>query len=197
MLLCLTLLLSVSVAGGGTSGKFSIKAAAENFNAGDTFYYGNYPQSDVTSSLGSILDSLGGTWKSYGYYQGDGSEGSMAPSDYMRYKDVFYEGIKYRGVTFDTYRPDWTRYESTESCDASQRSNGYTNGNVYWFKFEPVKWRVLDPSSGLVMCETVIDSQPYSSYFLPYGRDNYNLERRGGHELRERLREQQHQAVAE
>ncbi len=33
----------------------------------------------------------------------------------------------------------------------------------YWFKFDPIEWRVLNQDTGLVLCETIIDAQPYAA----------------------------------
>ena len=86
--------------------------------------------------------------------------------DWMRYTDVTYNGIKYRGIKFIQYRPYWT---GDTPFSTHQSDNGYSTDTVYWFKFELVNWRVLDPSTGLVMCETIIDSQPYSNTFYHNG----------------------------
>ena len=136
--------------------------------------FGSYPQSDVTASMGSILNSKASGWKSYNYYSGSGSysDGQMTAKSYMQYCDVTYNGNKYRGVTFGTYRPYYTGNESTTSTDYTyQDDNGYTYGNIYWFQYEPLRWRILDASTGLVMCETIIDSQPYSNY-IKYNSDD-------------------------
>ena len=136
--------------------------------------FGSYPQSRVTdTSTISTLNSKASGWKSYNYYEGDGSYGSMHSSDYMRYCDVKYGNNKYRGVIFDTYRPYWTEDASTTSCGTYQDDNGYTYGTVYWFKYEPLRWRILDASTGLVMCETIIDSQPYNNYIISSGTDSH------------------------
>ena len=63
-----------------------------------------------------------------------------------------------------------TDYLSSYSC---QEDNGYTPNNIYYFKYEPLKWRVLDPSTGLVLCENIIDSQAYSNTIYEYGTDSY------------------------
>ncbi len=175
ILLCLMLFFGTLAV--GTEGfaevfdSISIKASAA-YSVGDIIYYGTYPQTDVTASLGSVLNSQSGTWKSYNYYSGTGNieDGQMTASDYMRYKDVTYNGNKYRAVTFDSYKPYCTGYTS-EYHDV-QQGNGYYTGTPYWFKYEPLKWRVLDPSTGLVMCETIIDSQPYNNYIL-YADNEY------------------------
>ncbi len=151
----------------------------------DIIEYGSYPQSEVTKTkLKNTLSELAGStdnWTSYGYYSGTGSvDGKMTAKNYMKYTDVTYNGEKYRGVYFSSYRPDKSYYKSltkptyTETnsyYDYSytvkytyQQDNGYVIDTVYWFKFEPIEWRVLDPSKGLVFSETILDSQPFSNY---------------------------------
>ena len=142
---------------------------------GKVIEFGSYPQTEVKdSSLIAALNAQGGTWQSYGYYSGTGefADGQMTAKDYMRYKDVTYSGSKYRAVTFDSYRPYLTD-EISSASNTFQIMNGYTTGNVYWFKYEPLQWRVLDASTGLLMCCTLIDSQPYNNYLLKYGDDGH------------------------
>ncbi len=138
-------------------------------------YFGSYPQSKVTdSSVISALDAKAPSWEnwtSYGYYSGNGSYGSMTPGDWMRFTDVSYGGEKYRGVKFTAYRPDYT--ENSTGSRTYQDDNGYNTNTVYWFKFEPLKWRVLDASEGLVLCESIIDSQPYSNTIYSNGGGTY------------------------
>ncbi|MCR5151459.1 MAG: DUF6273 domain-containing protein [Clostridiales bacterium] len=175
--LCLIMLFGiVAVGGDGFADLFeaiSVKASA-SYSVGDIIFYGNYPQSEVKDAdLIAKLNAQEGTWKSYGYYSGTGNmyDGQMTASDYMRYKDVAYNGHKYRAVTFDSYRPCYTGYTSSAD-NAYQDDRGYTTGNVYWFKYDPLKWRVLDSTTGLVMCDSIIDSQPYNNYFLKSGKDS-------------------------
>lgn len=139
---------------------------SNTYNVGDIIQFGSYPQTKVTDE--TILTALNeavpewDSWTSYGYYTGTGSTGTMVQGDWMRYTDVMYGGNKYRGVKFTQYRPDWT-YVTSSSSNSYQDDNGYSTNTVYWFKFEPIDWRILDPATGLVMCETIIDSQPYSN----------------------------------
>ena len=152
---------------------FAPKAeAATTYKVGDTVAFGSYPQSKVTdSSLVSALDGISKNWVSYGYYSGDGSSSdTMVQGDWMKYADFTYNGTKYRAVTFSQYRPYWTGYSSSSSY-THQDDNGYTPNNIYYFKYEPLKWRVLDPSTGLVLCESIIDSQAYSNTIYKYGTD--------------------------
>ncbi|MBQ3151755.1 MAG: hypothetical protein IJB86_10980, partial [Clostridia bacterium] len=146
-------------------------AADTTYQNGDIIEFGSYPQSKVTdSTLLSALNSKSKTWVSYGYYSGTGSsDGQMTAKDYMKYADVTYNGNKYRAVTFSSYRPYFT--SGTSSSGTYQDDNGYTTNTVYWFKYEPLKWRVLD-STGLVICEKIIDSQAYNNYCLNYDNKN-------------------------
>ena len=154
---------------------FAPKAEAEGktYKVGDIVEFGSYPQSKVTdSSLVSALNKASKKWVSYGYYSGDGSDGSMKPGDWMECADFTYNGTKYRAVTFSQYRPWYTSYKSSFDC-TYQDNNGYTPNDIYYFKYEPLKWRVLDPSTGLVLCESIIDSQAYSNTIYSYGNDPY------------------------
>ena len=155
---------------------FAPKAEAEGktYKVGDIVEFGSYPQSKVTdSSLVSALDGVSKNWVSYGYYSGDGSVGSMKPGDWMEYADFTYNGTKYRAVTFSQYRPYWT-IDASSSGNSYQDDNGYTTNNVYYFKYEPLKWRVLDPSTGLVLCESVIDSRAYSNTIYSDNSSSWN-----------------------
>ena len=182
VLLCAVLVFgAVAVGGagiGGLSGSVSAKAET-TYKAGDIIEYGSYPQSKVTDKdLLSALDSKSKSWVSYGYYSGTGTydDGQMTAKDYMNYADVSYGGNKYRAVTFSAYRPYYTGY--TSSADNSyQDDNAYMLGteetpNIFWFKFEPLKWQILDPSTGLVLSKSIIDSQAYNNYFLWNDLDN-------------------------
>lgn len=153
--------------------EFDFKAGATEYKVGDIIEFGSYPQTQVTdSTIISALNSISATWRSYGYMSGSGTgwcDGSAKESDYMKYKDVTYNDERYRAVEFSTYRPGLVTYKSTETCFNYQASNGYTINNVYWFKFEPVQWKILDPSKGLVLCESIIDSQAFNNNLYATG----------------------------
>ena len=131
-----------------------------------TVLMGMYPQSMVTdATLLDTLNSARGTlptsensqeWSDYGYY----ISGSV--SSYMWYIDVANATDEYRGVYFTSYRPYRTTSRSSTSY-SYQDDNGYTTSSVYWFKYEPITWRVLDvqSSSAFLMADLVLDSQDY------------------------------------
>lgn len=144
-----------------------------------TIYFGSYPQTKVTDdSTRATLNGKAGdlptstdskNWTSYEYYiEGDNS------TDYMWYIDIEHGGEKYRGVYFTSYRP--YRYNlSSVSYYAYQDDNGYEVSTVYWFKYEPIEWRILAEYDGiaLIMANLALDSQQY--YHDAYeGRQNRN-----------------------
>ena len=150
------------------------EAVGKTYKVGDLVEFGSYPQSKVTnSSLVSALNKVSKNWVSYSYYSGEGYNGSMIQGNWMKYADFAYNGTKYRAVTFSQYRPSFTCTLSSSSY-TDQDDNGYTPNNIYYFKYEPLKWRVLDPSTGLVLCESIIDSQAYSNTVYGYGTDPYH-----------------------
>ena len=150
-------------------------AESGTYKVGDIIQFGSYPQSKVTDeTLIAELNTLApewDNWTSYGYYSGNDENGTMVPGDWMRYTDVTYNGNKYRGVKFTQYRRYYT-YSSSANYTTYQKDNGYRTNTIYWFKFEPIDWRVLDTDTGLVMCETIIDSQPYSNTIYCNGSES-------------------------
>ena len=169
----LSVLLSLILAVTGFIG-LAVSVSAKSYNVGDIIEFGSYPQTEVKDSATVMaLNAAPGTWQSYRYYIGtDGYDGQMTESDFMQYRDVTYNGQMYRGVRFSKFRPGWTTVQSTAQTSA-QDDNGYLTGKVYWFLYEPLKWRVLDPGTGLVLCESLIDSQPFHNYHLSSGQDYY------------------------
>ncbi|MBR4767172.1 MAG: leucine-rich repeat protein, partial [Clostridia bacterium] len=158
-------------------------------SVGSTFFYGTYPQSkvsdeDLLAALNDLAPENFDDWTSYGYYysdSGDTLDGEMKPGDFMRYYDALLDGVKYRAVKFTAYRPYFTDYDC--SADSSyQDYNDYFTDTVYWFRFEPVDWRVLDPSEGLILCESAIDSQAYNNYILMEYDDNSGIAEYYGNE---------------
>lgn len=144
----------------------------------DTIHFGEYPQTEVTdSALKTTLNSLAGTkptssnaynWTSYGYYV------SGSVRNYMWYIDVENGGEKYRGVYFTSYRPYYCS-NSNSTSDTYQDDNGYYRSTVYWFKYEPISWTILNENNGtaLILCDMIIDSQQFdyeggSNYYNDY-----------------------------
>ncbi len=133
----------------------------------DRIYFGSYPQSQVENAELSLLltelvgglptASDSGKWLSYGYYSGGSND-----TDYMWYTDLSYEDDEYRGVYFTENRLGYA-YDPDSKGNNFQGNNGYEAGEVYWFKYEPLAWRILTEEDGraLILSEMSIDSQEY------------------------------------
>ncbi len=166
-IVCVTLAVTAACIGA------PFKSAAQGeYSVGDIFEFGSYPQSKVSdNALISSLDGVAKTWISYSYLSGSGSEGTMSESDYMKYCDISYGGEKYRAVTFTAFRPRQT-YMQAAAKSSFVDDNGYSEGSVYYFRFEPIKWKILDPETGLMVSQSIIDSQPYSRFIYINGTDS-------------------------
>lgn len=148
------------------------------YKIGDHIQFGTYPQSLVTDdNLINKLDSIDKCWKSFDYYCGTGDEydGKMTPDDYMKFADFFYGTKKYRAVTFSEFRPIITGWKLGQNSWVDDWSI-YKTDTVYYFEYEPIQWRVLDPSKGLILCELVVDSQAFNNTIYIYEDEQYQGE---------------------
>lgn len=74
---------------------------------------------------------------------------------YMWQKIVIYNGTKYLGVQMNDYRAS-----GVYALSSYIMKNGYFTFEVYWFKYEPIKWRILTTSgnSAFIMSDIALDS---------------------------------------
>ena len=173
---------ALAVGGEGIGELFNgSKAEAAGYSVGDIITFGSYPQSEVTKESDSAtyakLEAATKNWVSYKYYSGDGNCGSMKQGNWMEYADMDINGDganDYRAVRFTQYRPSWTS-DPCSSDNSFQDNNGYKVNNIYYFKYEPLKWQVLDPKKGLVLSKSIIDSQAYSNTIYKNGTDAYGF----------------------
>ena len=182
LLLCMIMVFgAVAVGGDGIGELFNGgRAEAAGYSVGDIVTFGSYPQSEVTKKNDGAtyakLEAAAKNWVSYKYYSGDGSYGSMKQGNWMEYADMDINGDganDYRAVRFTQYRPYWTYYSSSSEL-SYQDDNGYTVNNIYYFKYEPLKWQVLDPTKGLVLSKSIIDSQAYSNTIYSDSSEYYS-----------------------
>ena len=183
LLLCMIMVFGALAVGGEGIGELfnGSKAEAAGYSVGDIITFGSYPQSEVTKESDSAtyakLEAATKNWVSYKYYSGDGNCGSMKQGNWMEYADMDINGDganDYRAVRFTQYRPSWTS-DPCSSDNSFQDNNGYKVNNIYYFKYEPLKWQVLDPKKGLVLSKSIIDSQAYSNTIYKNGTDAYGF----------------------
>lgn len=152
-------------------------------NSEERIFFGKYPQSRVTDS--EMLEKLNSkkiNWIPFKYYEGKNLiDGSMKTCEIAYYSDVKYKGEKYRAVFLKKYRATLTSEESISSANKNkikQAENGYKLNEVYWFKYEPISWIVLDKNKGIAVSEVIIDAQPYVNE-LYKGKDDEYYNRSG------------------
>ena len=107
----------------------------------DCVYFGSYPQSEVTSKDGSIYNALKNAtgWDSN--------------------NDITIGGTKYRRLKGEdaTY--------TTSGRDAYYNWN--SNKTYHYFKYEPIKWRVLNRNGNdaLLLADIALDDQEYNTSY--------------------------------
>ena len=123
---------------------------------GDYIYFGYWPQTlerdeNVIAKLNEIAGTPPLPRDKENPYNWESHEGTT----YMWQKIVIYNGTKYLGVQMNDYRAS-----GVYSLTSYIMKNGYFTFEVYWFKYEPIKWRILTTSgnSAYIMSDIALDS---------------------------------------
>ena len=123
---------------------------------GDYIYFGYWPQTlerdeNVVAKLNEIAGTPPLPRDKENPYNWESHEGTT----YMWQKIVIYNGTKYLGVQMNDYRAS-----GVYSLTSYIMKNGYFTFEVYWFKYEPIKWRILTTSgnSAYIMSDIALDS---------------------------------------
>ena len=123
---------------------------------GNYIYFGHWPQTcERDENVVAKLNEMAGTPplprdKNANPYNWESHEGAT----YMWQKIVIYNGTKYLGVQMNDYRANGIYALGDKITD-----NGYYKLNVYWFKYEPIKWRILTTgeNSAYIMSDIALD----------------------------------------
>lgn len=123
---------------------------------GDNIYFGYWPQTlERDETVIAKLNEMAGTpplpRDKENPYNWESHEGTT----YMWQKIVIYNGTKYLGVQMNDYRAS-----GVYSLRSYVMDNGYFTFEVYWFKYEPIKWRILttNENSAYIMSDIALDS---------------------------------------
>ncbi len=123
---------------------------------GDYIYFGYWPQTlerdeNVIAKLNEIAGTPPLPRDKENPYNWESHEGTT----YMWQKIVIYNGTKYLGVQMNDYRAS-----GVYALRSYIMKNGYFTFEVYWFKYEPIKWRILTTSgnSAYIMSDIALDS---------------------------------------
>ena len=127
--------------------------------------FGTYPQMKVEATSANGLTAYNtfnlNTWTSYNYYNASAS----TKTDFMYYRDVDTNGdgaYDYRGVYISSYRAKYVGGSQNQN-DSFQYANGYSTGTIYWFKYEPIEWTILeiDGDKALIFANLILDSNEF------------------------------------
>ena len=127
---------------------------------GKYIYFGYWPQTlERDENVIAKLNEVAGTIPEYTIYtvlEKPENWSYYENSKDIWYIDVIYSGTKYRGFYMKEFRP--AVYGSLGYSIISD--NHYTNHQVYWFKVEPIKWRILTTSgnSAYIMSDIALDA---------------------------------------
>ena len=160
----------------------------------NTIKFGYYPQTrERDNNIITQLNSLAGTtpttdndynWSDYGYYWIDSLDNRKNQLMWYIDLDTNSDGINdYRGIYIRNYRTNTISSLGSSSFYSYQDDNGYSKNNVYWFKYEKIKWDVLEDNNDnyVIISNLAIDSQYYaasgnsyySSYIRTFLNDNF------------------------
>ncbi len=166
LLLSICMLLSVTAGMNfNASAVTSNSVQANSLASGDIIQMGMYPQTRVTSdNMLNKLESINCTLRNFGYMCDSDAESHTNTTLDISYADISCDGLLYRKVVMNSCRPIYT--SSSQDGSNYHERNGYSPKNTYYFKWEPMEWRVLGKSNDgvYVMSEKLIDSQAYHYY---------------------------------
>lgn len=122
--------------------------------------FGSYPieeiiNIDIINELNNLINE--NNWIDFHYY----NNGVDTP--FMWHQDIIYNNEKYRGVYFNKIRILFTNeYEYT----AEEEQRLFPNikvGTVYWFKYCPIKWRILNETEDelMLISEFILDNMEF------------------------------------
>ena len=123
---------------------------------GKYIYFGHWPQTrekdeTVVAKLNEIAGKPPLPRDKENPYNWESHEGTT----YMWQKTIIHNGTKYLGVKMNDYRASGVYSLTSRIMD-----NGYYTSEVYWFKYEPIKWRILttNENSAYIMSDIALDS---------------------------------------
>ena len=144
------------------------------------FTFGSYPQTKVSDQnlINSLKTKVGHlpnstnpySWTTYSWYIS--SSNSTKFAWYIDLDDDL-DGINdYRAVYYTSYRPFNTSLTS-EVKNTHQANNGFYINTIHFFKYEPLKWKVLndDNNEKMLVCDKIIDNTEYNPHISKEKQD--------------------------
>lgn len=129
----------------------------------DCVYFGYYPQTEIVSDSSQCGTSKNKFWGSDEDYEADAQlYQQLQTAKYTKNGDTIIEGVKYRRI-----KKEDTTYASSGAGSEIQNYYRWTNTvPCHYFRYEPIKWRVLDVDSAsgkvLLLSDIILDDIQYN-----------------------------------
>ena len=152
----------------------------------DGIIFGNYPQSQVKDeNLIARLNATTGVdkYENLTDVEIEGWEyleyrkfGELAEN--IAFKDITLDGATYRGIYIKDYTQRIACITQVTDAVSYQQDYKYIKGNVYWFKYEPIKWVILkedkENDKAMLMAELALDVKSFQDQIIKVGDQYYN-----------------------
>lgn len=136
---------------------------------GNDLLIGSYPQSNVTDEdtlarLAEFEFNMQSYFNSFKLNKGNEEpplvEGWTNSGEKYWYKDVEYNGKKYRGLFVVRSRDKSYRQEQAGYAPSILDTGKNYNVKIHWFNFDPVKWSVVDEENdkAFLVCKTRLET---------------------------------------
>ena len=92
---------------------------------------------------------------------------TLAEHEYLECADIYYGEKKYRAIRLKETDGYLTSYQYDK--------NKFTQGETYWFEYQPLEWKMLDEETGLAICTTIINCQKSNNIYQLLNVNFYNI----------------------
>jgi len=131
--------------------------------------FGSYPQTlEKDEEIINLLKGKSITWKNFNYLS---NYSFLTAKDYnvtMWRGDVSLGTDKYLAIKLTAYRPYSSSLDENIYGDSSSQDDyGYEINKIYFFKYEPIKWTIIEENNGryLLMANDILDAQQYQQMY--------------------------------
>jgi hypothetical protein len=143
--------------------------------------FGTYPQTQVKDkALIKQLNALPASWTVIQLIEDE--DGNKERDVRARITDVTLNGKLYRAAQLSYNEEEYDYRVSDEEYP-------YSKGEIYWFAYEPLTWTVINEKKGIVVCDKVIDFEPFHTNDIE-DWDRQNNERHYTDETKQHYRNQ-------
>lgn len=126
------------------------QADEKEYKQGDIITFGSYPQSQVTDkNTITELNKQEIVWNDqYNDFYDKETDENIYTVIYS-YGDTEINGEKYRAIKYP---------------DVVIKNSSTLTNDTLWFKYEPIEWVIMDPETGYILCNLILDMQKFK-YF--------------------------------